>query len=128
MADDVKTSTGEVTMATLKNAPEQPKSATEAKYHTPHGFKTLQELRELIASKHISFGQLGDDALKALGAPVTLATPKPVPVVTPPKPVPVVPAKTPASVPNVAKPSVVPPVAKAPETPAKVNPFAPKKS
>lgn len=37
------------------------------KYHTPHGDKTLQELRELLASKHITTGQLGDDALKALG-------------------------------------------------------------
>lgn len=135
MADEVKTSTGETTMATVGNAPPQPKPSTTEKYHTPHGLKTLQEIRELLASKHITFGQLGDDALKALGAP-----PKPVAPVTPPaaKPVPAKIPLTPAATLPTKIAAVVPPLktqvplpksSVAPVAPAKpANPFAPKKS
>lgn len=113
------------------------------KYHTPHGDKTLQELRELLASKHITTGQLGDDALKALGiatstpalpakplVPATTLPPKNVTGVNPvgktnvSTPVPVIP-----KIPVATK--VLPVVTKAPVSsalaPAKpANPFAKK--
>lgn len=118
MADAVKTSTGQTTMATLHNAPPQPQATNIVpKYHTPHGFKTLQEIREMLASKHLTFGQLGDDVLKLLNATSTVV-PK-IPLI----PAATLPAKTPASIPNLAKP--VPPKAPLPLPKSSVAPFTP---
>lgn len=71
MADVPKagqTSTGQVTLATTGNMPEQPKAKEEVvKYMTSLGKKTLAEIKTLLASGELHLSHLGDDVLLLLG-------------------------------------------------------------